>query len=356
MYRLYFLSDTDIYYITQCKQTNLFSHHTLQSGTMLTLTKFLVIILFQLIFFYPYITTSVYIRKLDIPARQQWCYAASCPHSGYCGETAFQSSLLYYGNYVSQELVRYADNKACTSSQKLTGECQLLVGVNDVTAATNLKLKYTKSYGASSTTFLSWIKTSLDLGYPVTAGFYVAGNKDPDYDHIMIIIGYETATNNTGSVTALYWNDFSVSTTTRVAVTNVFRSRNTCTSTTQPYCLPLNYNYGIRLQGNTDDTSPLSQSLKVNSWYEPDYSSEDQVTPKPSPLLLTGTLTIRGVVKGTRYSIRRYDRMDYTSSTAAAVQYCFIANVTGTFTYVLPHKLVSDKMYFFRTKINNTCT
>ena len=261
------------------------------------------------------------------------------------------SALLYYGNYVSQEIVRYADNPACTASQKLTGACQLLVGVNDVTAATNLHMKYATSYGLSSTSFLSWIQDSLKLGYPVVAGFYVAGLSDPDYDHIMIIIGYETT--STGAISALYWNDFSQNQITKVNVGNLFKTRNTCTDTTQPYCLPLNYNYGIRLEGNNDAT--LSHSLKVSSWSEPDYSSEDQVSPKPAPILLSANLTISGVIQGNRYSISRYDRLDYSTTQLSKI-YCFAASSNGTYTFMLPDTLLSNQSYFFRTKMNNTCT
>jgi len=180
---------------------------------------------------------------------------------------------------------------------------------------------------------------------------------DPDYDHIMIIIGYEKSTTN--AISALYWNDFTSNQTTRVDVTHLFQTRTTCTNTTQPCCLPLNYNYGIRIQGNTEDdpsTTNLSQSLKVNSWYEPDYSSEDQVSPKPAPVSLVGTLTIRGVIQGTRYSILRYDRMDFSAtSTASSKEYCFTASTNGTFTFVVPDTLLSNQSYFFRTKMNNSC-
>lgn len=67
---------------------------------------------------------------LNIPPRRMWGWGAGM--NGYCGETSFQSSGIYYGNWWSQEQVRYAD-----------GNKELLIGVNDEKAAKNLHLSYT---------------------------------------------------------------------------------------------------------------------------------------------------------------------------------------------------------------------
>ena len=39
--------------------------------------------------------------KLDIPTRLQWENG-----HGFCGETCIQTCSLYYGNYISQQMVR----------------------------------------------------------------------------------------------------------------------------------------------------------------------------------------------------------------------------------------------------------
>ncbi len=67
---------------------------------------------------------------LNIPPRQMWGWGAGM--NGYCGETSFQSVGIYYGNWYSQERVRYAD-----------GNQELLIAVNDEKAAKNLALSYT---------------------------------------------------------------------------------------------------------------------------------------------------------------------------------------------------------------------
>ena len=301
---------------------------------------------------------------LDIPPREQWCWSDQCPGVGYCGETGLQSAALHFGSWVSQEIVRNSDGP-CSSSQKLTGVCQLLVGVNDVTSATNLKLKYTKWNSnlatPQSTAFLSWIKSSLDLGYPIVAGFYAVGGTDSDYDHIMTIIGYDSATS--GTVSYVYWNDFSQQKTTKVSVSGLFKTRSTCTDSAQSFCLPLNTNFAIRIEGNQDSNGEtLRAKLSVSSWTEPDYSSEDQVSPKPAPIQLASNLTISGVTKGYQYAILRFD--DYSivpvsnfgKSTQKAKQYCFTAPADGIVNVVVPDKLLSNQSYFFRIVLNNTCT
>jgi hypothetical protein len=103
---------------------------------------------------------------------------------GYCGETSFQSSLIYYGNYASQEQVRYAD-----------GNAELIISQNDQTAANKLWLvneewNYNQKQ-PQEVAFKAWLKKNIDAGWPVTAGWYLRElNGDPDYDHIMIVVGY----------------------------------------------------------------------------------------------------------------------------------------------------------------------
>jgi len=298
---------------------------------------------------------------LDIPPREQWCWSDQCPGVGYCGETGLQSAALHFGSWVSQEIVRNSDGPC---SNKLSGQCQLLVGVNDVTSATNLKLKYTTWNSnlstPQSTAFLSWIKSSLDLGYPIVAGFYAVGGTDSDYDHIMIIIGYDSTTS--GTVSYVYWNDFSQQATTKVSVSGLFKTRSTCTDSAQIFCLPLNTNFAIRLEGNQDSNGEtLRAKLSVSSWTEPDYSSEDQVSPKPAPISLASNLTISGVTKGSQYAILRFDdysivpTSNFGNSTRIAKQYCFTAPADGIVNVVVPDKLLSNQSYFFRIVRNSTC-
>ena len=74
-----------------------------------------------------YFTLSKHVNKdiqLNIPPVKMWGWSETEFLHGYCVETAFQSALKYYGNYVSAEYCRMAD-----------GNVELLIGENDVRAA-----------------------------------------------------------------------------------------------------------------------------------------------------------------------------------------------------------------------------
>jgi hypothetical protein len=159
---------------------------------------------------------------LNIPPRRMWGWGLG---NGYCGETSFQQALLYFGNYVSQERIRYAaDNN------------ELLIGEHDEKAAINLHLLHecfksqydeeneNGSDGEASNDadddeeeddsnedeeeseeepgavtegmkFLPWILDHLRRGHPVVAGWFLYSEEGLDgYDHIMPIIGATTRT------------------------------------------------------------------------------------------------------------------------------------------------------------------
>jgi len=119
---------------------------------------------------------------LDIPPRRMWGWTEG---NGYCGETSLQSAGIYNGNYISSELVRYAD-----------GNEELLIGINDVKAAKALHFEheawdFESAKNPQEAGFKKWMKNHLDNGFLVTAGFYLRmkSGGDKDYDHIMPLIG-----------------------------------------------------------------------------------------------------------------------------------------------------------------------
>ncbi len=200
---------------------------------------------------------------LNIPARRMWGWTGGV--DGYCGETSIQSSLIYYGNYASQEqygqLYRHVSgNYHLTRGTYLVlsgtfcrvryadGNAELILSVNDAKAAKALKLQYEEwnyqSKQPQKKAFTTWLKKNLDAGYPVTAGFYLKQQGgDADFDHIMIIIGYSV--DNSGNVNGIYHNDYYLDQV--VYAPDVFATRNECTmkNPTQPYqyCLPTNVDY-----------------------------------------------------------------------------------------------------------------
>jgi hypothetical protein len=77
------------------------------------------------------VETSV-VTMLDIQPRKMWGWGglADRDYSGYCGETSIQTAGLFFGQYVSQELVRYAG-----------GNREVLVDVNAHAAAEAVLLR-----------------------------------------------------------------------------------------------------------------------------------------------------------------------------------------------------------------------
>ena len=136
-------------------------------------------------------TGDTYSMSLAIPPRQQWL-----ADYGYCGEVSFISAGLYYGQYVSQYTARAAATPGVDQSES---DSQLLLAVNDLTAASNMHLNAVEWNGqassASTGQFLAWVKGYVLAGYPVIIGIYVdqlapgtaAGFSQ--YDHIVPVNG-----------------------------------------------------------------------------------------------------------------------------------------------------------------------
>ncbi len=128
----------------------------------------------------------------DIFPRLQW-YA----NYGYCGETAFISAGLYYGQYISQYDARQiASSRVAQQSYK----SQLLLGVNDGIAARRMHLAATTYETNNSVDFLTWVKTNVVGGYPVVIGVYEnasifglgANEQYAQYDHIVPVMGIQS--------------------------------------------------------------------------------------------------------------------------------------------------------------------
>ena len=98
------------------------------------------------------VETSV--TMLDIQPRKMWGWGglADRDYSGYCGETSIQTAGLFFGQYVSQELVRYAGANR-----------EVLVDVNAHAAAEAVLLRVDRwdidgRARPQSDAFLAWAK------------------------------------------------------------------------------------------------------------------------------------------------------------------------------------------------------
>lgn len=121
----------------------------------------------------------------EIPPRFQWD-----GNNGYCGEVSLISAGLYYGQYLSQY-----DMRKIVSG--INQRQQLLLGYNDGYAAAQLRLKYERIQSTDSAAFLTWIKHHVAAGHPVSMGVFnnvnilgEGGTGDPEYDHIVPVIGF----------------------------------------------------------------------------------------------------------------------------------------------------------------------
>lgn len=308
-----------------------------------------------------------------IPPRLQWN-----ENFGYCGEVSVISAGLYYGQYLSQY-----DARAIASNNRpqYQSKSQLLVGVNDTSAATKMHLTYaewTTSSETSTNQFLAWVKSEAIAGYPVAIGIYTneylfygdtnltAG--DPDYDHIVPVTGISSNSPLTNANT-YYAND---------VITFNDNGLWTGTNNGQPqyvFSYPFGTfeasrkqanaqsgniysltndgrNYAIAITGVVDldrETVPVRVATSVN-YESPDIKNGS--TTRPAPMPLTLTITVSGLVPGAAYNLYRYNAMSgvpnsaFNANAASASQkWAFVASGT---TYVTAQNIESNEEAIYR--------
>ena len=119
-------------------------------------------------------------------------------NSGYCGETAFVSAGMRFGQYTSQWTAR---SLASPGVDQWKPSSQLLLGVNDLRAAKAMSLtaeRYDNSRQRSAPQFLGWVKSRFLAGDPVIIGVlnntrilgeWPQDKGDAEYDHIVPVFG-----------------------------------------------------------------------------------------------------------------------------------------------------------------------
>lgn len=232
---------------------------------------------------------------LAIPPRQQWD-----ENGGYCGETSIQSFALYFGTYASQFRIREFINPDQQS--------QLLVGVNEQIALRALQLKYDQwNFNRpipQSKNYLAWVKQSMQRGAPVIGTLYIRGMTDPDYDHIVPMVGFRSSSdsNRYQPRDVLLFNDnFANSTLSRTFGTLAATRRGANTRSFM-YAIPSRVDYGCAVTGIVDtlrETVPVR--LQVDRSWEPNLIAGAQ------PVAMDATLVVQSLVPGKTYSLLRYD-------------------------------------------------
>jgi hypothetical protein len=277
---------------------------------------------------------------LDIPPRDQWTNA-----NGYCGETSIQSIGLFYGAWISEQLVRTVAG----------GE--LLLGSNETKALDALHFRYAlfgnQSAQPQFQSFMGWLKSNLAQGVPCIFAAYVTdGNGDPDYDHIMPAVGmqYASATGWDPNDVLLFNNNYG----TRIMrpASDLSGTRQSCGyDTAHGGCIPDGTDYGVAITGVADDahaTVPISISVGQ--------SSEPNVSTGASPSAMNAMVTVRGLQPGQGYALLRYDDYTKVPTAATAAQmltapYSFRQDFTATastWSFTDPTSFASNGATYYR--------
>ena len=318
------------------------------------------------------VAATTYTAGSRLPARIQWN-----ANYGYCGETAFVSAGLHYGQYISQYDARAIASKNARQSLESS---QLLLGVNDVAAAKAMHLNATAFNTAKQPTsraFLTWVKSNVVAGSPVVIGvfanqsrFYGTANLnagDTEYDHIVTVTGITSTRSLTGPTIyyaddVLTFNDGGLWTGTNGQPQNSFSypfgtfatTRQRANSRTGAvYSLKSGADYGIAITGIIDlnrDTVPVRLTTSVNA-ETPTMVDGSNTRPAPKPVTLT--ITVSSLKPGTTYNLYRYSSManvpdsTFNANAAKAAQKWTITIPSGS-TYTMTQTINSNEIAVYR--------
>jgi len=125
--------------------------------------------------------TTAHAVKLDIAARS---HAPGHPPEGWCGETAIQEALLYYGGFVPQKAI----NKAGKPRMPDLYASDIPVAMR----ALGLSYRWWNNRG-NIHTFITWIKRQVRSGKPVLVGVKINPTSHPKWglDHFVLVVGYD---------------------------------------------------------------------------------------------------------------------------------------------------------------------
>jgi len=315
---------------------------------------------------------TTYTAGSRLPPRIQWN-----ANYGYCGETAFVSAGLYYGQYISQYDARAIASKNTRQSLESS---QLLLGVNDVAAAKAMQLNATAFDTAKQPTskaFLTWVKSNVVAGSPVVIGvfanqsrFYGTANPnagDTEYDHIVTVTGITSTRALTGPTMyyaddVLTFNDGGLWTGTNGQPQNAFSYPFGTFATTRQranaktgavYSLKSGADYGIAITGIIDlnrDTVPVRLTTSVNA-ETPTMVDGSNTRPAAKPVTLT--ITVSSLKPGTTSNLYRYSSMAnvpdsrFNANAAKAAQKWTITIPAGS-TYTMTQTINSNEIAVYR--------
>lgn len=260
---------------------------------------------------------------------QQW----NANH-GYCGESSMIVASLYNGQYFSQYDVRdIASGFDPSSDPQIDGE--FLLGYNDQYTVSQLKLNFTTwdNENRNTSEFLLWIKNNVYSGYIVTIGVYTNeylfycnhnnGAGDPEYDHIVTIVGVDSEYHDDGKYHGsdiLYFSDHALwdpSTITgpryifNYTFDGIRRSRRAANDkSSDVYSLPDDTsigNYGLAILGISDsDGTSVPVRIEASQNFE-DPEMEDGSNTRPASTTITLNITLANIVKNRVYNLYKFN-------------------------------------------------
>lgn len=271
---------------------------------------------------------------LDVGVRSQWE-----ENFGYCGEVSFVTAGLYYGQYVSQYDARKLASPGMSESDV---ESQLLLGVNDESAAERMRLAHEEWEPADDQDprdFLAWVKRHLLAGHPVAIALYMNMSAfhenrqgDADYDHIVPVLGFLSNFSDGAyhDSDILLFSDNGLYTGAgqpyRFAVpfSALVNDRMAANMESSPiYSVPAGTQYGIALTGALGGAVPVRIATDKN-FESPDIEQGSDVRPRPSELTLT--VSASNLDPRQTYILYRYDSFasvpdaDFNANSARAAE------------------------------------
>jgi hypothetical protein len=305
--------------------------------------------------------TNWRVERNDIPPRLQWE-----ANSGYCGEVSLISAGLYYGQYMSQYEARI-----CAIGKTPQSQGEMLLGVNDMRAAAQMHLRGVEwRTPGSPDQFLGWVKRMVVRGHPVAIGVYdnssiVGGPSDPQYDHIVPVIGFRSVRLHNPRVfpndriifsdNGLFGTPADTPYIFSYAVSKFPGDRQQANAPNGPvYTLP-NYgrNYGIAILGiRDDDRETLPVRVATNKNYESPAMVNGSDT-RPSPMPLTLTVTVSDLTPGVTYRLYRYDHLSKVpdrafNAAAGNARNTWTFRIDSGSTYTITQDILSDEVAVYR--------
>jgi hypothetical protein len=118
---------------------------------------------------------------LSIQPRNQ---APEAPKSGWCGETAIQEALLYFGVWAPQRMI----NRAGKPKHPDLYSSDIPVALTDL----GLRYEFYAPRKRGFAPYLAWIRAALDAGEPVLSGVKLMPTQHPEWglDHFVLVVGY----------------------------------------------------------------------------------------------------------------------------------------------------------------------